>query len=186
MERMPRALLISTYELGRQPFGLASPAAWLRDAGVEVICRDTSREKLEDAAIREADAVGFYLPMHTATRLALPLIDRVRQVNPVARLCAFGLYAPLNQDLLRASGVNAIFGGEFEAALLDWLVASHPDGDAEGGTDHGHTIPTVPRLDFRVPDRSGEPRLQALVPPLPRRSGVRRTLPRRSAGDRPG
>ena len=25
-----RALLISTYELGRQPFGLASPAAWLR------------------------------------------------------------------------------------------------------------------------------------------------------------
>jgi hypothetical protein len=29
-----KAILISTYELGRQPFGLASPAAWLRDAGV--------------------------------------------------------------------------------------------------------------------------------------------------------
>src|SRR2546427_3999501 len=29
-----KVLLISTYELGRQPFGLASPAAWLRaDAG---------------------------------------------------------------------------------------------------------------------------------------------------------
>ena len=25
-----RAVLISTYDLGRQPFGLASPAAWLR------------------------------------------------------------------------------------------------------------------------------------------------------------
>ena len=25
-----RVVLISTYELGRQPFGLASPAAWLR------------------------------------------------------------------------------------------------------------------------------------------------------------
>ncbi|MCD6031138.1 MAG: hypothetical protein K0S78_3312, partial [Thermomicrobiales bacterium] len=25
-------VLISTYELGRQPFGLASPAAWLREA----------------------------------------------------------------------------------------------------------------------------------------------------------
>jgi len=29
-------LLLSTYELGRQPFGLASPAAWLRDAGCRV------------------------------------------------------------------------------------------------------------------------------------------------------
>jgi hypothetical protein len=26
---MLRALLISTYDLGHQPFGLASPAAWL-------------------------------------------------------------------------------------------------------------------------------------------------------------
>ena len=28
--------LISTYELGRQPFGLASPAAWLERAGLDV------------------------------------------------------------------------------------------------------------------------------------------------------
>ena len=28
-----KVLLISTYELGRQPFGLASPAAWLRADG---------------------------------------------------------------------------------------------------------------------------------------------------------
>ena len=33
---MARVLLLSTYELGRQPFGLASPAAWLRDAGCDV------------------------------------------------------------------------------------------------------------------------------------------------------
>jgi hypothetical protein len=26
-------VLVSTYELGRQPFGLASPAAWIRGAG---------------------------------------------------------------------------------------------------------------------------------------------------------
>ena len=30
---MSRILLVSTYDLGRQPFGLASPAAWLREAG---------------------------------------------------------------------------------------------------------------------------------------------------------
>ena len=35
-----RVLLISTYELGRQPFGLASPAAWLRAEGHEVTVAD--------------------------------------------------------------------------------------------------------------------------------------------------
>ena len=47
-----RALLISTYDLGRQPFGLASPAAWLRSAGVDVDCVDTSRDTLTDDADR--------------------------------------------------------------------------------------------------------------------------------------
>ena len=37
-----RVLLISTYDLGRQPLGLASPAAWLRNEGVEVTCVDLS------------------------------------------------------------------------------------------------------------------------------------------------
>src|SRR6266849_3087241 len=35
-------LLISTYELGRQPFGLASPAAWLRAAGFHTTSLDLS------------------------------------------------------------------------------------------------------------------------------------------------
>jgi hypothetical protein len=46
-----RVAPISTYELGRQPFGLASPAAWLRRAGASVICLDLSREKLREDAI---------------------------------------------------------------------------------------------------------------------------------------
>ena len=46
------ALLISTYDLGRQPFGLASPAAWLRRAGVAVTCLDLSREPLREGAVR--------------------------------------------------------------------------------------------------------------------------------------
>ncbi len=29
-------VLLSTYDLGHQPFGLASPAAWLREAGIMV------------------------------------------------------------------------------------------------------------------------------------------------------
>ena len=118
-----RVLLVSTYDLGRQPFGLASPAAWLRDSGVEVDCVDTSREKLNDTRIAAAGLVAFYLPMHTATRLASPLIDRVRRVNPEARLAAYGLYAPINQAWLRDKGIGHVLGpeGEYTLSLHDAL-----------------------------------------------------------------
>ena len=81
-------LLISTYELGRQPFGLASPAAWLRRAGLEVVAADLSRDRLSSLPVHRARLVAFYLPMHTATRLALPVIERVAALNPSAHLCA--------------------------------------------------------------------------------------------------
>jgi hypothetical protein len=103
-----RALLISTYDLGRQPFGLASPAAWLRAAGVEVTCVDASRDSVTDEALAAAAIVAFSLPMHTATRLAAPLITRARLVNPTAQLCAYGLYAPLNAEWLATQGVRVL------------------------------------------------------------------------------
>ena len=43
--------------------------------------------------------------LHTATRLASPLIDRVRRVNPDAALAAYGLYAPINDTWLRSKGI---------------------------------------------------------------------------------
>ncbi len=110
-------LLISTYDLGRQPFGLASAAAALRAAGIEVVCADLAKERLSEESVRRAAAIGFFLPMHTATRLALPVIDRVRAINPDARLVAYGLYAPLNAPMLRERGASVIIGGEFEDAL---------------------------------------------------------------------
>ena len=69
-----RIVLISTYDLGRQPFGLASPAAWLRAEGHEVTTADLSRESLPIEAVRAADWIAFHLPMHTATRMAIPQI----------------------------------------------------------------------------------------------------------------
>jgi len=139
-------VLISTYDLGRQPFGLASPAGWLREAGVEVVCADLSRSRLPLEAIRDASMVAFFLPMHTATRLALPVIDRVRRVNPAATLVAYGLYAPLNAPLLRERGIRHILGGEFEEALSR-LAA----GEASGADEPA----AIPRLSFRVPARNG-------------------------------
>src|SRR5512139_478848 len=112
-----RVLLISTYDLGRQPLGLASPAAWLRNEGIPVDCVDTSRDTLTDGQIGDAELIAFYLPMHTATRLAAPLIVRARRVNPSAQLAAYGLYAPLNTAWLGEQGV-AVLGSDAEADLL--------------------------------------------------------------------
>lgn len=147
-----RALLIATYDMGRQPFGLASPAAWLRGAGVEVLCLDLSREPFRSDLFQEfSGVVAFYLPMHTATRLAVPVIKRIRALNPALRLCCYGLYAPLNAEMLHGLGVTDILGGEFEASLVDVVTGSQSPASA--------SAPTVPRLDFLVPDRS------TLLPP---------------------
>ncbi len=89
-------LLISTYELGRQPFGLASPAAWLRARGARVACMDLSRDEFREDAVRAADLIAFYVPMHTATRLAIELLTTVQELNPGAHICFYGLYASVN------------------------------------------------------------------------------------------
>jgi radical SAM superfamily enzyme YgiQ (UPF0313 family) len=123
-------LLVSTYDLGRQPFGLASPAAWLRQAGIAVDCVDTSRDPLDDERVGRADVVGIYLPMHTATRLAARVIEQVRQTNPRAMLVAFGLYAPLNDAWLRERGVTHVLGPEAEGDLLAICTAGSGDGVA--------------------------------------------------------
>ncbi len=64
-----KIILISTYELGRQPFGLVSPAAWLRGRGHAVTCFDLTRQGLDSWVVGAAELIAIYLPMHTATRL---------------------------------------------------------------------------------------------------------------------
>ena len=147
-------VLLSTYDLGRQPFGLASPAAWLRRAGHAVQAIDLSREPLPVDAVMAADLIAFYLPMHTAMRLAMPVIDRVRKMNPAATICAYGLYAPLNADLLRQHGVAIILGPEAEEELVQ--VAA---GAMTAQTLQPSSPQAVPRLDFIQPDRAGLPSL---------------------------
>ncbi len=159
-------VLLSTYDLGRQPFGVASPAAWLRRDGVDVHVIDLSRDRLDPDAVSAASLVAFYLPMHTATRLALPLIDRVRAINPAATICAYGLYAPLNEQLLRERGVSVILGPEAEEDLVPLAggtnvpplrLEGHPEPVSWGGA----LVPParLPRLQFIQPDRTGLPAL---------------------------
>lgn len=163
---MRKATLISTYDLGRQPFALASAAAWLEDAGISVRCVDTALDRLEEDWVRGADLVAFSIPMHTATRLAARLLPMVRQLNPTAHICAFGLYGPINEAHLRKLGVNTILGGEFEEALVA-LALSLPlsmplssAGNPPSGSGQPAPLISLGRQKFKVPLRTGLPKLE--------------------------
>ena len=151
----PDVLLVSTYEMGRQPFGLASAATWLSDEGASVQLRDVSVVEIGDDEFSGVDLIGFYLPMHTATRLAAPLIERSRSRNPDARIVAFGTYAPLNKAYLRELGVDTVLGGEFEKDLIDLYGSSDV-----GKTDVVAEPSKGGHLRFKVPDRSTLPGLE--------------------------
>jgi radical SAM superfamily enzyme YgiQ (UPF0313 family) len=175
-------VLISTYELGHQPFGLASPAAWLQAAGARVVCLDLAVQSFDAELVEDAGLVAFYVPMHTATRLAGPVIEQVRALNPAAHLCCYGLYAPMNETFLRGLGVQTILGGEFESGLeslyrrlaeVDERQKTKDKGFAIGNGElssfalHPSPVPQPePRISlakqvFLAPDRSGLPALTA-------------------------
>ena len=156
-----QVVLISTYELGRQPFGVASAAAWLRQAGAVVACHDLAVEQLDEEAVAAADVVAFYVPMHTATRIAAAAIERVKALNPTAHLCFFGLYAPVNEGFLRRLGAKTILGGEFEEGLVALVtrLATSREGYAQDA--EREPLISLRRQQFLVPDREGLPALDA-------------------------
>jgi radical SAM superfamily enzyme YgiQ (UPF0313 family) len=157
-----RVLLVSTYELGRQPFSLASPAAWLKAAGMRVETLDLAVEPVSVEAAKRAHLIAFSVPMHTATRLALHHLPVFRSVNPDAAICCFGLYAGMNEEHLRDAGADFVLAGEYEESLVQVarLVGAGRRGDGRGQGDAEPSLPpvlSITRQDFLVPDRDGLP-----------------------------
>jgi len=153
-----KVLLLSTYELGRQPFGLASPAAWLEEIGTEVACLDLSVQRLEPDLVQQADLIAIHLPMHTATRMAAKVLDRIKVLNPGAHLCCYGLYAPLNTAYLQKIGVQTVLGGEFEEGLVQLvkrLTARGRRAEWMGTT----AATSLNKQQFLIPQRAGLPAL---------------------------
>lgn len=158
-------LLVSCYELGRQPFNIASPWAQLEDQGFAVDGVDTAIDALSDDQIRRARLVAISVPMHTALRLGCEVAQRIRRLNPSAHVCFFGMYASMNAEFLLQQLADSVIGGEFEVALVD-LARSLRDGtDAGDGVVSSVSIPA----DGRVP---APPVLRKLPFVLPQRSGL--------------
>ena len=153
-----KVVLLSTFDLGHQPFGLASPAAWLREAGASVSCIDLAVEDLDERAVSEAGLIAVYLPMHTATRLASAVVPRLKRLNSTAHLGFYGLYAPLNEDFLRGLGAETILGGEFESGLVSLYKRLCANG-ATGPQSQPEPVISFAKQRFRVPERSALPPL---------------------------
>jgi radical SAM superfamily enzyme YgiQ (UPF0313 family) len=152
-----RVLLLSTYELGHQPLGLAASAAALRARGHAVECIDLAVEPLDEQRVRAADFIALSMPMHTAARLALGLVPRLRALNPGAAIALYGLYAGL-LDGVRVSGlVDAVAGGEYEPALCD-LASAVAAGGREAPPSAAFAFER--QRCYPVPDRSGLPPLE--------------------------
>jgi radical SAM superfamily enzyme YgiQ (UPF0313 family) len=150
-------LLVSTYELGHAPMGVAWPKAFLERAGFAPAALDLSVAPFDPDRVRRARLVAISVPMHTALRLGLAAAARVREVNPGALLCFHGLYAPLNAARLLRAGAAAVLGGECEEELVALAGAVERGAPLERFVLRGGSGAPVRRLDYPVPSRAGLP-----------------------------
>ena len=147
-----RVLLISTYELGRQPVHVSSPAASLREAGHDIDVLDLAVDELESDYVATVDAVGISVPMHTATRLATLVAERIKTERKDLPIAIYGLYAGV-VDRDEPTPFDAVLTGEYEPELLAWV-----ESIAEGRGVR-RTSSRTGRSDFLVPERHGLPTL---------------------------
>lgn len=158
-----RILLVSTYELGHQPLGLAAPAAALRQAGHDVRTLDLAVESPERERFDDVDLVAISVPMHTAARVGIDLATRLRKRGLPLRIAFYGLYAsPLYARLTRDGVADAVIGGEYEPGLVAFaarIAAGGGDARPADGLPGVGAEPAFARQDFPVPDRRGLPAL---------------------------
>ena len=121
-------LLISCYELGHRPAGLTRPLRALEAAGFAPDTIDIAVEPLDVEKVKRARFIGISVPMHTALRLGVHLLHRLRHINSDALICMYGLYATLNADYLLSHGVDFCIGGETLTQLGE-VVRSVAEGE---------------------------------------------------------
>ena len=200
MNQAVNVLLISTYELGRQPFGLASPAAWLRADGRRGLLprslatgprrttgprrrpdrllsphahRDAHRAQ-RDPQVRDLNPVGPTLRLWPLRARSMPRFC----ARPVSARSSAANSNPLSPPPRAPSSTTA-------AAFL------RRRSPTSRSTACNSSCPTAPACrrsrntrGWFMPDGSaahrrlhrGQPWLQAPLPPLPRRARLRRQV----------
>jgi len=172
-----RVLLLSTYELGHQPLGIAGPAAALEASGHATWGVDLAVEDLSAESLEWAEAVAVSIPMHTATRLAREAIALVRRRRPSLPVAWHGLYAPVLEGSDLVLPADLLVAGDAVPALLAWLKSNSVGDGNDGagpltsaGDDGGGALPPGGRVLIELgPPRSVAPASRPLrrdLPPL--------------------
>jgi len=160
-------LLISCYELGHQPLGIAQPMGFLNEAGYAPMSLDLSVEPLEKTRISTVQFVGISVPMHTALRLGFQVAKTLRRLKPTIHLCFYGLYASLNAQYLLEQVADSVIGGECEMPLVALLDRLEQQRDGQRDNNGGSTPrPAQQTWTQGIP---GVSTLNNLVPPLLKR-----------------
>ena len=97
---------------------MASPVGFLTRAGFAPDVLDIAVDPFDPVKVTRAGFVGISVPMHTALRLGVRVAERVREINPTATICFYGLYAALNADYLLEHVADFCIGGECETPLV--------------------------------------------------------------------
>jgi radical SAM superfamily enzyme YgiQ (UPF0313 family) len=116
-------MLVSCYELGHQPLGIAQPIGFLEQAGFAPVGLDIAVENMDESALRLARFVGISVPMHTALRLGVRVAELIRAMNPACHICFYGLYATINAEYLLQRLADSVVGGEYEIPLQSLIEA---------------------------------------------------------------
>ena len=140
-------LLISCYELGHRPAGLTRPLRALEMAGFVPDVIDIAVEPLDVEKVKRAQFIGISVPMHTALRLGVHLLYRIREINPDISIGMYGLYATLNADYLLSHGVDFCIAGEVSTQLVA-LVKSAAKEERVGTQKAGFPIAKLPSLEM--------------------------------------
>ncbi|MFQ5521609.1 MAG: CUAEP/CCAEP-tail radical SAM (seleno)protein [Candidatus Methylomirabilia bacterium] len=155
-------MLISCYELGHQPLGVASPLGFLEREGYVPEALDIAVERLEAERVRQARFVGISVPMHTALRLGVRAAERIRELNAGCHIAFYGLYAVLNAEYLLGHVADSVIAGEFESALVALVqdLEAGGAGEVAGVGRRGQPARAVlRRLPFALPSRAALPSL---------------------------
>jgi len=152
-------LLVSCYELGHQPMGLALPLGFLQAAGYRPDVTDVAVESLGSTQVVSARLAAISVPMHTALRLGVRVAQRIRRENPKCHLCFHGHYALLNAEFLLDTCADSILAGECEEVLVPLVQALEEGRDLREVSGLGlrgrPAGPILARQNFVQPSRAG-------------------------------
>ena len=148
---MTRALIISLYDLGHQPYELLQLDAALTQAEITSSIIDlsiTAMSELKNFDLKETYVI-ISVPMHTAARLALSVLEALNQWDNRPQITLMGHYAEAMSTLPLPIEVTMFASGEAIDPIVDNIcsrIKSRGDVDGQASAIHVNTTTSSRRL----------------------------------------